>query len=493
MGFKKVPAAVALALTLIIWFIPVPSGVSANAWHLLALFVGIIAGIIGKAMPIGAMAVLAMTIVALLQVTVPEVGANGEPIKNVAAQAAKDALSSLNSPLIWMIGVAIMISRGLLKTGLGTRIGYLFLSVFGKKTIGVAYSLALCDLLIAPVTPSNTARGGAIVHPIMKAIAASFDSDPQKGTQNKIGRYLALVNYHANIISCLIFVTATAPNPLVVDLVAKATNHNIQLSWGTWFKAMVVPGVVAMAVMPLVLFFLYKPEITDTPDAPTMARHKLAEMGPLKKGEKIMLGVFAILLVLWAELPKHLFGIEIDATTTTFLGLSLLLLSGVLTWDDVLNEKGAWDTIVWFAALVMMATFLNKLGFIKWFSDLMGNNIQGMGLSWVWGCALLTLVYIYSHYMFASGTAHVTAMLGAFYAAGLALGAPPMLFALVLAAATGIMMSLTHYASGSSPVIYGSGYTTMGEWWIAGAVMSVVEIVIFCTIGVLWWKELGYW
>ena len=204
MGFKKVPAAVALALTLIIWFIPAPSGVSANAWHLLALFVGIIAGIIGKAMPIGAMAVLAMTIVALLQVTVPEVGANGEPIKNVAAQAAKDALSSLNSPLIWMIGVAIMISRGLLKTGLGTRIGYLFLSVFGKKTIGVAYSLALCDLLIAPVTPSNTARGGAIVHPIMKAIAASFDSDPQKGTQNKIGRYLALVNYHANIISCLI-------------------------------------------------------------------------------------------------------------------------------------------------------------------------------------------------------------------------------------------------------------------------------------------------
>ena len=493
MGFKPIPAAVAVVLTLILWFIPAPEGVAPNAWHLLALFIGVIAGIIGKAMPIGAMAVLAMTIVALLQVTVPEMGADGKPIKNPSAQAAKDALSSLNSTLIWMIGIAIMISRGLLKTGLGTRIGYLFLSIFGKKTIGVAYSLALSDLLIAPVTPSNTARGGAIVHPIMKAIAASFDSNPEKGTQNKIGRYLALVNYHANIISCLIFVTATAPNPLAVDLIAKATDSKIHLSWGTWFTAMVVPGLVAMAVMPIILFFLYNPEITSTPDAPEMARTKLKEMGPMSKGEKIMLGVFAVLLLLWAGVPDMLFGVKVDATTTTFLGLSLLLLTGVLTWDDVLKEKGAWDTIVWFAALVMMATFLNKLGLIKWFSDMMGQQIQGMGLSWVVGCALLAVVYIYSHYMFASGTAHVTAMLGAFYAVGLHLGAPPMLFALILAASTGIMMSLTHYASGSSPVIYNSGYTTMGEWWIAGFVMSLVEILIFCTIGLLWWKTLGYW
>ena len=492
MGFKPIPAAIALALTLILWFIPAPEGVASNAWHLLALFIGIIAGIIGKAMPIGAMAMLAMTIVALLQVTVPELGADGNPIKNPAAQAAKDALSSLNSPLIWMIGIAIMISRSLLKTGLGTRIGYLFLSLFGKSTVGVAYSLALCDLLIAPVTPSNTARGGAIVHPIMKAIATSFDSDPEKGTQNKIGRYLALVNYHANIISCLIFLTATAPNPLVVDLVAKATDSKIHLSWGTWFVAMVVPGMVAMVLMPIILYFLYKPEITSTPNAPEMARAKLKEMGPMSRNEKITLGVFAVLLVLWAGLLAPL-GIKVDATTTTFLGISLLLLTGVLTWDDVLKEKGAWDTIVWFAALVMMATFLNKLGLIKWFSDLMGQQIQGMGLSWVVGCALLALVYIYSHYMFASGTAHVTAMLGAFYAVGLHLGAPPMLFALVLAASTGIMMSLTHYASGSSPVIYNSGYTTMGEWWIAGFVMSAVEILIFCTIGITWWKMLGYW
>lgn len=495
MGFKPIPAAIAVVLTLIIWFIPAPEGVSVNAWHLLALFVGVIAGIIGKAMPIGAMAILAMTLVAILQVTVPELDAQGKPITKAAEIAAKDALSSLNNTLIWMIGVAIMISRGLLKTGLGKRIGYLFLATFGKKTLGVAYSLALCDLLIAPVTPSNTARGGAIVHPIMRAIASTFDSTPEKGTEKKIGRYLALVNYHANIISCLIFVTATAPNPLVVKLVAEATGAQINLTWTTWFVAMVVPGLLAMALMPIILFYLYKPEITHTPDAPELARSQLKEMGKMSPHEKIMLGVFGILLLLWAGVPEIIFGkaYAINATTTTFLGLSLLLITGVLTWDDVLKEKGAWDTIVWFAALVMMANFLNKLGLITWFSSALGESIRSMGLNWIWGCVLLTLAYIYSHYMFASGTAHVTAMLGAFYAAGLALGAPPMLFALILAASTGIMMSLTHYASGSSPVIYGSGYVTMTEWWTAGFIMSVVEMLIFSTVGILWWKALGYW
>ncbi|ATD64648.1 DASS family sodium-coupled anion symporter [Neisseria weixii] len=493
MGFKPIPAAVALALTLLIWFgIPVPEGVSPQAWHLLALFVGIIAGIIGKAMPIGAMAMLAITLVALTGVTVPEL-VDGKPVKNPAGQAMKDALSSLNNSLIWMIGVAIMISRGLLKTGLGARIGYLLISWFGKRTLGVGYSLAIADLFIAPVTPSNTARGGAIVHPIMKSIALSFDSNPENGTEGKIGKYLALVNYHANIITCCIFITATAPNPLVVELVAKATNSDIHLTWGTWFMAMVVPGLVALLIMPVVLYFLYPPEIKQTPNATALAKEELRKMGPMQRNEKIMLAIFLLLLVLWAGVPEMLFGVKIDATATTFLGFSLCLLTGVLTWEDALKEKGAWDTIVWFAALVMMANFLNKLGLIGWLSDYLQAGISGMGLDWAGGCALLVAAYVYSHYMFASGTAHVTAMFGAFYGAGLALGAPPMLFALVMAASTGIMMSLTHYASGSSPVIYGSNFVTMQEWWKAGFIMSVLELLIFGTIGIMWWKVLGYW
>lgn len=486
MPFKPIPALVAVAITLIIWFIiPVPTGVDPNAWHLLALFVGTIAAIIGKVLPIGAIAIIAMTLVALTGVT------NDDPKKAVA-----DALSSFNSPLIWLIGTAIMISRGLVKTGLGARIAYNVIAIFGKKTIGIGYSLAIAELLIAPITPSNTARGGAIIHPIMRSIADSFNSRSEDGTQNRMGKYLSLVNYHANPITSAMFITATAPNPLVVKLIAEATGSQIMLSWTTWALAMFLPGIACILLMPLVIYLLAKPEITQTPNVKEFTNKKLAELGKVSRDEKIMLAVFTLMLILWANIPSLIFGagvLEFDATTVAFLGLSVLILTGVLSWEDVLKEKSAWDTIVWFSALIMMATFLNKLGLVAWFSQTIETMIAGLGVSWIAAVAILTLVYLYTHYFFASTTAHITAMFAAFYAVGLSLGAPPMLYALILAAAGNIMMTLTHYATGTAPVIFGSGYSTLPEWWRVGFVMSVVNMTVWVAVGAVWWKMLGYY
>lgn len=485
LGFKPIPLAIAVALCVIILMIPVPEGVKPQAWTLLAMFVGVIAAIIGKAMPLGALSMVAVGLVAVTGVTADKPSA-----------AINDALSSFSNQLIWLIAVAIMISRGLLKTGLGARIGYLFIAVWGKRTLGIGYSLALSELLLAPVTPSNTARGGGIMHPIMKSIASSYDSDPEKGTEGKMGKYLALVNYHSNPISSAMFITATAPNPLVVNLIAENLGSDFRLSWGAWAIAMLVPGLVAFIVMPLVLYFLYPPEIKQTPNAVQFAKERLVEMGKMSVEEKIMAAIFGVLLLLWADIPALLTGnaaLTVNATTTAFIGLSLLLLSGVLTWDDILKEKSAWDTIIWFGALIMMATYLNKLGLIGWFSGVLENSIGGMGISGMLAGLLLVLAYMYAHYMFASTTAHITAMFGAFLAAAIALGSPPMLTALLMAAASNIMMTLTHYATGTSPVIFGSGYTSMGEWWKAGFVMSVVNFLIFAIIGGIWWKALGYW
>ncbi|VEJ40189.1 C4-dicarboxylate transporter [Neisseria meningitidis] len=445
----------------------------------------VIAAIIGKAMPLGALSIIAVGLVAVTGVTADKPGA-----------AMSDALSAFANPLIWLIAIAVMISRGLLKTGLGMRIGYLFIAVFGRKTLGIGYSLALSELLLAPVTPSNTARGGGIIHPIMQSIAGSYGSNPAKGTEGKMGKYLALVNYHSNPISSAMFITATAPNPLIVNLIAENLGSSFRLSWGAWAWAMAVPGVIAFFVMPLILYFLYPPEIKETPNAVQFAKDRLREMGKMSADEIIMAVIFGILLLLWADVPALITGnhaFSINATATAFIGLSLLLLSGVLTWDDVLKEKSAWDTIIWFGALIMMAAFLNKLGLIKWFSGVLAESVGGLGVSGTAAGVILVLAYMYAHYMFASTTAHITAMFGAFLAAAVSLNAPAMPTALMMAAASNIMMTLTHYATGTSPVIFGSGYTTMGEWWKAGFIMSVVNFLIFFVIGSIWWKVLGYW
>ena len=484
--FRLVPALIATAVLLILLAIPAPEGLKPNAWELVAIFLTTIVAIILKVMPIGVMALMAIVVVSLAEVTSPN-----------SKGAVADALSSFDSPLIWLIVVAVLISRGLKKTGLGSRIGLIFISMLGKRTIGIGYGLAICDLVLAPFTPSNTARGGGIVHPIMKSIAASFDSDPEKGTENKVGTYLALVNYHANTISSGMFITATAPNPLVVDYVAKVTHQSFQLSWTTWALCMLLPGLVCMLAMPLLVYLQSPPELKATPDAVDYARGELQRMGPLAPKEKVMLGTFALLLLLWANVPEMLFGTayNLDPTVVAFVGLFVLIITGTLDWDDVLSEKSAWDTLVWFGALVMLAEQLNKLGVIAWFSNGMKDMIVASGIGWAGTAAILILAFLYSHYLFASTTAHVSAMMLAFLTVGAQLMPAPYLvpFVLLMTAASTIMMTLTHYATGTSPIVFGSAYVTLGQWWRIGFVMSVFELLVYALVGTAWWKLLGFW
>lgn len=484
--FRLGPALITTAVLVTLLLLPVPNGLTPKAWGLVAIFLTTIVAIILKVMPIGVMAVMAIVVLSLSQVT-----------STSSKGAIADALTAFDSPLIWLIVVAILISRGLKKTGLGSRIGLIFISLIGKRTVGIGYGLAICELVLAPFTPSNTARGGGIVHPVMKSIANAFDSDPAKGTEGKVGTYLAMVNYHSNPITSAMFLTATAPNPLVVDYIAKATNQSLHLTWTSWALCMLLPGLLCILVMPLVIYVLAPPQIHTTPNAVAFARAELANMGPMSARERVMLGTFALLLLLWADVPATVFGpaFILDPTVVAFVGLFLLIVTGTIDWDDVLSEKSAWDTLVWFGALIMLAEQLNKQGVITWFSEAMKGAIVASGIGWGAIATILVLAFVFSHYLFASTTAHISAMMLAFLTVGVHLIPPGYVapFMLMMAAGSAIMMTLTHYATGTSPIIFGSGYVTMGTWWRVGFVMCLVELLIFAVVGSLWWKVLGYW
>jgi len=354
----------------------------------------------------------------------------------------------------------------------------------GADSKTAAYGLIGTDLVMAPAIPSNTARAGGVVYPIAKSIAQAYGSDPQNKTERKIGSFLTLSIFQGNVITSAMFLTAMAANPLAVKLAGQA---GIEISWGQWALAAIVPGLVSLAVIPALLYWLYPPEIKSTPDAARMATAKLQEMGPITVNEWMMSAVFVLLLVLW------IFGqsLGLDATTAALVGLGLLLVAGVLTWQDVINETGAWDTLVWFAALVMMASFLNELGLIPWFTATMSTLVGGM--NWIVAFGVLSLLYFYSHYLFASNTAHVSAMYAAFLAVAIAAGAPPVLAALVLGFFSSLFSSMTHYGTGPAPIFFGSGYVGMGEWWKMGALISVINVVIWLSVGTLWWKVIGLW
>ncbi|MFL9484141.1 anion permease [Chitinophagaceae bacterium LWZ2-11] len=459
----------------ILWFIPVPEGVKPNAWHLFAIFASTILGIILKAGSMGTMAMLGITLCAATQVLAP-----GDPAKSVT-----NALSGFGNSTIWLIGLAFFIARGFIKTGLGTRIAYYFIRLFGKSSLGLAYGLNLADLILAPAIPSNTARAGGVIYPIMKSIATNMGSDSDKPeTHRKIGAFLTFSSYNANMITSVMFLTATASNPMAQKF---AKDLGITITWTSWAVAALVPGLVCFLVMPLFLYKFFSPELKKTKEAPAIASQKLKEMGPVSTKEWLMVGTFVILLGLW--IFGNLFAI--DATTGALIGLSILLLSSVLTWEDVKSEKGAWDTIVWFSSLVMMGSYLNSLGFIGWFGKLVGSQMAG--LSWQLAFPLIILVYSYCHYMFASATAQAAAMYSVFLTVGISVGVPGTMLAIFLGAAATLMGSLTHYGHGPAPIFFGSNYVSMKDWWKFGFLISTLFLIIWFAAGGLWWKVIGLW
>jgi DASS family divalent anion:Na+ symporter len=248
-----------------------------------------------------------------------------------------------------------------------------------------------------------------------------------------------------------------------------------------------VPGLASLSLVPLLIYKIYPPEIGETPEAAALARGRLREMGPVQRDEWVMLSCFVLLLTLWV-LGEQL---SIHSTVTAMVGLAVLLVTGVLGWDDVLSETGAWNTLVWFSALVMMASFLTELGLIPWFSSAVGAAFGSVG--WLTAFVALSLIYFYSHYFFASNTAHVSAMYAPFLGVALAVGTPPLLAALVLGFFSNLFSSMTHYGTGPAPVLFGAGYVRIADWWRVGVIVSLVNVSIWFSLGALWWKILGYW
>ena len=457
-----------IVVGLIIWALTPfkPDALNDQAWYMFAIFVATIIACITQPMTIGAVSIIGFTIMVL-----------------VGIMDTKSAVQGFGNSSIWLIAMAFFISRGFVKTGLGRRIALQFVKLFGKKTLGLAYSLVGVDLILAPATPSNTARAGGIMFPIIKSLSESFGSTPKDGTERKMGAFLIFTEFQGNLITAAMFLTAMAGNPIAQSL-AEKTAH-VHITWMNWFIAAIVPGLISLIVVPFIIYKMYPPTVKETPNARKWANEQLDEMGKISLAEKFMIAIFIIALALWVTGSF----INVDATLTAFIALSLLLLTGVLNWKDILNESGAWNTLVWFSVLVLMADQLNKLGFIPWLSKIIAHSLGGF--SWPIVLILLILFFFYSHYLFASATAHVSAMYAALLGVAVAAGAPPLFSALMLGFFGNLLASTTHYSSGPAPILYASGYVSQKRWWLMNLVLGIVYFIIWIGLGSLWMKLIG--
>ncbi|KAL6570746.1 cytochrome P450-dit2 [Orobanche gracilis] len=469
-GAKPIPLIISLAIGVAVrFFIPKPPEVTPQAWQLLSIFISTIAGLVLSPLPVGAWAFLGLT-TAVLTKTLTFAG----------------AFSAFTNEVIWLIVISFFFARGFVKTGLGDRIATYFVKWLGKSTLGLSYGLTLSEALIAPAMPSTTARAGGVFLPIIKSLSLSAGSKPGEPSKKKLGSYLVLSQFQCAGNSSALFLTAAAQNLLCLKL-AEELGVVIANPWVSWFTAASLPAFVSLIATPLILYKLYPPETKDTPDAPAMAARKLDLMGPVTKNEWVMIATMLLAVSLWV------FGdaLGVASVVAAMLGLSILILLGVLDWDDCLSEKSAWDTLAWFAVLVGMASQLTNLGIVSWMSNCVAKSLQSLSLSWPAAFSVLQATYFLIHYLFASQTGHVGALYSAFLAMHLAAGVPGVLAALGLAYNTNLFGALTHYSSGQAAVYFGAGYVDLPDVFKFGFIMALVNALIWGVVGTFWWKFLG--
>jgi divalent anion:Na+ symporter, DASS family len=459
--------AIVLLVAVGILLIPVPEGVTPQSWRLLAIFAATITGSIVQPIPGAAIVLLGVTALALFNV-----------------MRINEALAGYADPVVWLVLAAFFISRGMIKTGLGRRIAFLFIKAIGRHSLGLSYALASTETVLATVIPSTGARSGGIIFPIAKSLAEAYESRPGP-TARRLGAFLMTSVYQCNVIVCAMFLTGQASNPIIARFALETTG--IEITYARWAVAAIVPALLSLLVVPWLIYRVFPPEIKHTPAASEFASKELNSMGPMKWSERLMLIVFGLVAILWITTKLH----GIDYAVVAMVGISVLLITGVLDWEDLISEKAAWAVFIWYGGLIRMAEALGQTGLTKRFAE----ASAGLTTGWKWWLALasLLLIYFYAHYVFASITAHATAMFVPFLIVILAAGTPAYLAVLSLAYFSNLGASLTHYGTTPAPIYFGAGYTTQRAWWTLGLLTSIVTILIWSVVGFTWWKILDLW
>jgi DASS family divalent anion:Na+ symporter len=450
---------VSLTLAFGIWFMPVPGGLTKEAWHLFAVFTAAIFSVIVNAFPLLTASLLAVGAVVLTGTV--------DPAKAFAGFANSSVL---------LVVVAFLVANAVVKCGLGRRISLLVVSWFGRTTLGLAYSIFLTDALIAPAFPSNTARGG-VLYPIILSLAQSAGSTPEDAGKRRLGAYLMFCGMASLSISSALWLTATSANPIGVSLAAQ---YGVKIDFGTWLLAASVPAVSTILLLPLIIYRLFPPGVNDAPDTPAIARKELHGMGPLTRDEWIVAVAFAFMVAGWVMADK----LQLSLTAVAFAGLGVLLATNVLTLDDINVQGGTLVTYLWLAVLFALSGQLNELGFMGY----VGAKLTALlgGMAWPLAYVVLLVLYVLMHYMFVSQSAQVLALFGVFLDVAVRTGVPAALMVFALLFASSYFSTITPQGGSQNVIFVGSGYLAQGELYWLGLLTTAFCLLVFLVLGTPW-------
>jgi len=514
-----------------LWFTPAPDGLNPQAWHVFAVFAATIAGLLLRPLPMGACVLLGVLVLgttgvlgdsqtekqrqnqeileAVSQLPVP---ANTIPPDEVAArlevwdvdssqsrgdrikESFKNSLAGFGDTTVWLVVAAFLVSGAMIHSGLGRRLALMMVAALGQTTLGLGYAIAGAELLLGPFIPSNTARGGGIMMPIVRSICSVLGSEPDGDAATgpkRAGEYLVLCGAHMNLVAAAMYMTGMAANPLVTT--AAKDFLDVDFGWGRWLLGAIVPGLVSVALVPLALYWLAPPTLTNAREARQAIRGELKELGPWTSQQITMAIVLLTMLLLWATGPLQAAYLDIKLPTTlvALAGVVALVVLGVLPYGKVTGNAAAWDALLWLGGLVTMAGALKTTGFVDWFAlQVQANMGSTTGIT---AAIVLAVIYFYSMYAFSMMTGHIIAFAGVFFTVAAAVGAPPLVMVALVAYFSNLCGCTTNYSTGPVVIYFGLGYVSSARWFYVGFLISLLHLTVWLSVGLAWWKLLGWW
>lgn len=454
------------AVPICILLMPVPTGLTQEAWNIFAVYTAAIIGLILR--PAGE-AVIMLSVIAIGSFVVP-IG---------------KLLSGYGNGTVWLVFTAFLITQAFADTGLGKRIAYKMIDKFGNSSLGLVYGQMLTDLILSPATPSNTARSGGIVYPIFRNVASALNSEP-KNNPRKIGSYITISGYAASLSTSAVFLTACAPNALTANYAKDILK--IDIHWIDWFIGLCVPSLIICAIIPWIIYKIYTPELKNIPDHKKIAAEGLQKLGNMTFKEKLLVVFFILAIIGWSTSSFT----KINGTAVALLFFACCAIFKLIEWKNVLNNNGAWNTLIWYGAIIGISGILGKAKFFTWLAKVVGKNMNLSGINEYLVLGILLFVSIIVRYVFASMGAYVGAFIPVLFTLGLVAQVSPVPLTLGLGASAAYGCLLTHYGGAVGPVLFGTGYVPQSTWWKIGAVLVVINYFIYMTIGVGYWKILGF-
>jgi anion transporter len=474
---KVLKAVIPVAVWTIIIVFPVPEGLQPNAWAYFALFAATMVAIMLEPLPLQVVSLCALMIATVMRYVEP-----------TASRSITWALSGFSDKTIWLIFGAYVFTLGYKKSGLGRRIALMLVKLLGGRTLGLGYAIMLSDIVLGPGTPSSTGRSAGIIFPIASSIPPLFGSEPGPSAR-KIGSYLLWTAFASTAITSSMFLTALAPNAAALTIVGQITN--LEITWTQWFLGFLPVAVILASLLPLLMYVIYRPEITSSKEVPVWASNELVKMGKMTRNERLMGSMILLAILLWItgsskDIRLPFLGSEfIDPTAVVMSCVVLMLLTRVVEWEEVVTNKDAWNVLMWFVPMLTLAAGLNKVGFLTWLATSAAQPLTILPPAFA--MVLLVALFFVIHYFFTSVTAHVAAVLPVVLGIGMSIPGIPLLpFTLLLVYSLGLMGVITPYATGPAPAYFGCGYIPRGDFWKLGLATGLFYLSVLLLAGVPW-------